>query len=89
MTETTVCKFHINNLFDEWVNKFDLDEVPARKAKNIKVLFKEGVNKDNPHKAIVVVQTEEGFIGKHIQENFDNFKKMAYIYEYCCSKYLA
>ena len=78
MTVKTVCTFHINNLFDEWVNKFDLDEVPARKAKNIKVLFK-GVNKDNPHKAIVVVQTEEGFIGKHIQENFDNLKKIAQI----------
>ena len=48
-----------------------MDESPASQAKNIRVLFK-GVNKDNPHKAIVVVQTEEGFIGKHIQENFDN-----------------
>ena len=51
-----------------------MDEAIARKAKNIKVLFR-GVSKDNPHKAIVVVQTEEGVIGKHIQENFDNFKK--------------
>ena len=59
MTETTVCKSHINNLFDEWVNKFVLDESPARQAKNIKVLFK-GVNKDNPHKVIVFFQTEEG-----------------------------
>ena len=74
MTATTVCTFHINNLFDEWVNKFVLDESPARQAKNIKDLFK-GVNKDNPHKAIVVFHTEEGVIGKHIQENFDNFKK--------------
>ena len=74
MTETTVCTSHINNLFDEWVNKFDLDESPARQAKNIRVLFK-GVNKDYPHKAIVVVQTEEGVIGKHIQEDFDNLKK--------------
>ena len=74
MTETTVCTFHINNLFDEWVNKFDLNEAPARKAKNIKVLF-EKFNKDNPHKVIVVVQTEEGFLGKHIQENFDNLKR--------------
>ena len=78
MTEITVCTFHINNLFDEWVNKFDLDKASARKAKNIKVLFK-GFNKDNPHKAIVLVQTEQGFIGKHIQENFDNLKKMAQI----------
>ena len=74
MIETSVCTFHINNIFDEWVNKFDLDEAPARKAKNIKVLFR-GVSKDNPHKAIVVVQAEEGVIGKHIQETFDNFKK--------------
>ena len=59
MNEKTFSTFNINNLFDEWVNKFDLDEAPARKSKNIKVLFK-GVNKDNPHKAIVVVQTEEG-----------------------------
>ena len=78
MTETTVCTSHINNLFDERVNKFDLDKSPARQAKNIRVLFK-GVNKDNPHKAIVVVQTEEGFICKHIQENFNNLKKMAQI----------
>ena len=74
MTETTVCTFHINNHFDEWVNKFDLDEAPARKAKNIKVLFR-GVSKDNPHKAIMGVQAEKGVIGKHIQKNFDNFKK--------------
>ena len=78
MKETTAWNFHINNLFNEWVNKFDLDEAPARKAKNIKVLFK-GVNKDNPHKAIVVVQTEEGFIGKHIQEIFENLKNMEQI----------
>ena len=51
-----------------------MDEAIARKAKNIKVLFR-GVNKDNPHKAIVGVQAEKGVIGKHIQENFDNFKK--------------
>tara|TARA_B100001093_G_C26472348_1_gene861186 strand:- start:30 stop:251 length:222 start_codon:yes stop_codon:yes gene_type:complete len=48
------------------------------KPKNIKVLFI-GVSKDNPYKAIVVVQAEEGVIGKHIQENFDNLKKMAQI----------
>ena len=66
--------FNINNLFDKWVNKFDLDEASARKAKIKNVLFRE-VSKDNPHKAIVVVQTEEGFIGKHFQANFDNLKK--------------
>ena len=51
-----------------------MDEAIARKAKNIKVLFR-GVSKDNPHKAIIGVQAEKGVIGKHIQENFDNFKK--------------
>ena len=50
-----------------------MDEAIARKAKNIKVLFR-GVSKDNPHKAIMGVQAEKGVIGKHIQENFDNFK---------------
>ena len=53
---------------------FDLDEAPARKAKNIKVLFI-GVSKDNLHKVIVVFQAEEGVIGKNIEENFDNTKK--------------
>ena len=74
MKEKTVCKFNINNHFDQSVNEFDFDEAIARKAKNIKVLFR-GVSKDNPHKAIMGVQTEKGVIGKHIQENFDNFKK--------------
>ncbi len=46
---------------------FDLDEAPARKAKNIKVLFR-GVSK-NPHKVIVCLQAEDRVIGKHIQEN--------------------
>ena len=78
MTETTFWPFHINNLFDEWVNKFDLDKASARKAKNIKVLFK-GFNKDNPHKAIMGVQTEKGVICKYTQEDFDNFKKMVQI----------
>ena len=56
-----------------------MDEAIARKAKNIKVLFR-GVSKDNPQKAIVVVQDEEGVIGKHIQEIFDNFKKREQIW---------
>ena len=34
-----------------------------------------GVRKDNPEKAIVVFKTLEGFIGKHIQENIEIFKK--------------
>ena len=74
MTETTVCTFHINNLFDDWINKFDLDEAPGRKEQNIKVLFR-CVCKDNPYKALVVVKAEEEVISKHIQENFVNFKK--------------
>ena len=52
---------------------FDLDEATARKAKNIKVLFR-GVSK-NPRKEIVFFQAEEGVIGKHIQEIFDNIIK--------------
>ena len=78
MIKTTICTFYINNLFDKWAKKFDLDEAPARKTKNIKVLFRE-VSKDNPHKVIVGFQDEEGVIGKHIQENFDNIKKIAQI----------
>ena len=74
MTETTVCTFSINNFLDKWVNRFNLDEASARKAKIKKVLFR-GVSKDNPHKAIVVIEAEEGVIGKHIQKNFVNFKK--------------
>ena len=29
----------------------------------------------DPFKEIICVQTEKGVIGKHIKENFDNFKK--------------
>ena len=49
-------------------------EAPARSAKGIKVIFR-GVSKDNPEKAIVVVQALEGVLGKHIQENIEIFKK--------------
>ncbi len=52
---------------------FNLDNAPARKAKNRKVLFR-GVSK-NPHKVIVGLQAEDRVIGKHIQENFDNIKR--------------
>ena len=45
--------------------KFDNDEAPARSAKGIKVIFR-GVSKDNPEKAIVIVQALEGVLGKHI-----------------------
>ena len=65
---------------------FDLDEAPARKAKNIKVLFSGVSNKDKLHKVIVVFQAEGGVIGKNIEENFDNTKKKWRRYKYCCSK---
>ena len=55
MLETTVCTFDVNVPYDEWVKKFDNDDAPARSAKAIKVIFR-GVSKDNPEKAIVVVQ---------------------------------
>ena len=55
MLETTVCTFDVNVPYDEWVKKFDNDKAPARSAKGIKVIFR-GVSKDNPEKAIVVVQ---------------------------------
>ena len=32
-------------------------------------------SKDNPEKAIVVVQALEGVLGKHIQENIEIFEK--------------
>ena len=46
----------------------------ARSAKGIKVIFR-GVNKDNPEKAIVIVQALKGVLGKHIQENSELFEK--------------
>ncbi len=87
MKKTTFWTFHINNIFNEWVNKFDLNEAPTRKSKIIKVSFR-GVSKDNPHKVMVVVQAEEGVIGKHIQEILINLKKWCK-YDYCCFKELA
>ena len=74
MLETTVCTFDVNVPYDEWVKKFDNDEAPARSEKRIKVIFK-GVSKDNPEKAIVVVQALEGVLGKHIKEKIEIFKK--------------
>ena len=74
MLETTACTFDVNVPYDEWVNKFDIDEAPARTAKGIKVIFR-GVSKDNPETAIVVVQAFEGVLGRHIQENIEIFKK--------------
>ena len=54
---------------------FDKVEAQARSDKGIKVIFS-GINKDNPEKAIVVVQALEGVLGKHIQENIEIFEKM-------------
>ena len=34
-----------------------------------------GVSKDNPEKAIVIVQALEGVLGKHIQENIEIFEE--------------
>ena len=54
--------------------KFDKKEAPKRSDKGIKLIFR-GVSKDNPKKAIVVVQALEGVLGKHIQENIEIFEK--------------
>jgi len=54
---------------------FDNDEAPARSAKGTKVIFR-GVSKVNPEKAIVVAQSLDGLLGKHIQENIAIFEKM-------------
>ena len=64
----------MNVPYDEWVKKFDIDEASARSGKRIKVIFR-GVSKDNPEKAIVVVQALEGVLEKHIQVNIEIFEK--------------
>ena len=74
MLETTLCTFDVNVPYDDWVKKLDNREAPARSAKGIKVIFR-GVSKDNPEKAIVVVQALKGVLGKHIQENIE-YKKI-------------
>ena len=74
MLETTVCTFDVNGPYDEQVRKFNNDEGQARSAKGIKVIFR-GVNKDNPEKAIVIVQALEDVLGKHIHENIEIFEK--------------
>ena len=56
------------------MRKFDNDEAPAGPAKGIKVIFRD-VSKDNPEKAIVVVQALEGVLGKHIQEKIEIFER--------------
>ena len=52
----------------EQTSKEDKISIFREIAKGIKVIFR-GVSKDNPEKAIVVVQALEGVLGKHIQEN--------------------
>ena len=44
-------------------------------ALHINILFDAWVNKDNPHKAIVIAQAEEGIIDKYIQQSFYTFEK--------------
>ncbi len=56
------------------VEKFDIDEDTARPAKGIKVIFR-GVSKDNPEKAIVVVQALKRVLGKHIKEHIEKYKQ--------------
>ena len=75
MLETTVCTFDVNVPYDEWVKKFDIDEAPARSAKGIKVIFR-GVSKDNPEKAIVVVQALEGVLENIYKRTLKYLKKM-------------
>ena len=70
----TAYTFDMNVTYDEWVRRFGNDEAPAGSAKGIKVIFR-GVSKNNPEKAIVVVQALEGVLGKHIQENIEIFEK--------------
>ena len=55
------------------MRKFDKDETQARSAKGIKEIFR-GVNKDNPEKAIVIVQALEGVLGKHLHEDIEIFE---------------
>ena len=64
--------------------KFDNDEAPARSAKGIKVICR-GFSKENPEKAIFVVQALEGVLGKRIQENIQIFEKKWCNHEYCRS----
>ena len=58
----------------EQTSKQDQIRIFGEIAKGIKVIFR-GVSKNNPEKAIVVVQALEGVLGKHIQENIEIFEK--------------
>ena len=61
MIEKTVGTFYISLPFDQWLEKFDNDEVPARVVKWIKVIFR-GVSKENPPKGIVIFQSLDGVL---------------------------
>jgi len=75
MLEKTVCTFDVNVPYNELVKKFDNDEAPARSAKGIKVIFR-GVSKDNPEKAIVVVQALEGVLGNIFKRRLKYLNKI-------------
>tara|TARA_B100002051_G_scaffold129388_1_gene122957 strand:+ start:493 stop:765 length:273 start_codon:yes stop_codon:yes gene_type:complete len=74
MIETIVCTFEISNTFEEWVEKFDHVEAPARHDKGIRVLFR-GVSKQSPNQVVVIVQAEVGVVSQHIQDNLAFFSK--------------
>ena len=74
MLGITTHTFDVNVPYDEWMRRFGNDKAPAGSAKGIKVIFR-GVSKNNPEKAIFVVQALEGVLGKNIQENIE-YKKI-------------
>ena len=73
MIETTICTFDISVSFSEWVEKFDNDEASERVINGVKVLFR-GVSRENPSKAVVIVQALEGALEKHIIINSQIFQ---------------
>ena len=74
MLEITVSKFEIKVPYYEWVEKFDNNEAPSISENGIKGIFR-GVSKDNPTKANVVIQSLEGVLEKHIEDNFERFER--------------
>ena len=58
--ETTVFDFKISKSFDEWVSVYDSEENKSMlKAGGIASIYR-GVNKEDPSRAIVIFQAEEG-----------------------------
>ena len=51
------------------------DKAAQRSANEIKLIFR-GVNKDNSHESIVVVQALDSVLGKHIKEIIEIFEKL-------------